>query len=562
MSETVRLRMEVAIPMRDGVELSADLYRPSVGERFPVLLMRSYYHNQTRFKVDWAVKLAKAGYAVVLQDVRGRFDSDGVWRPYVDEAVDGHDTLEWIGQQPWCDGNIGTFGVSYDGFTSTLSAPLGSPYLKAMMPFTSQEDNYGHIRNQGVLELWNAVNFAGMGRRAHAVSLWNAVDIESVWKRLPLISLMDDLADRPFYRECIAHDTFDHFWKNYSLKGRYEDVKAPAYNLTGWYDNLLHEGFKQFRGWRQEGGTPEVRARSRLLVGPWNHYYISTGGGVDYGADISFGPSSRVDTSREILRWFDQRLRGIDTGIDREPPLTLFVMGANVWRHEHEWPLPQTHFTSFNLHSGGRANSLLGDGSLSLSSPEAEKPDTFAYDPADPVPSWGGQIQPPPIGGPRDRRSVERRDDVLVYTSEPLPEDAEVTGPVELVLYAASSAPDTDFTATLVDVHPNGKAIILCEGIVRARYRESVVEPTLIEPGQIYEYHISLWETSNLFKAGHRVRLEVSSSNFPRWDRNLNTGHRPGLDAEMQVANQTIYHDAERPSRLVLPVIPGQANSR
>jgi len=552
----VQVLMEVEIPMRDGVILRADLYRPRSGGPFPVALMRTYYHNQVPFKVDWALELARAGYAVVLQDVRGRFDSDGTWRPYIDEPVDGYDTMEWITQQPWCDGNIGTFGVSYDGFTSTLSAPLKPPGLKAMMPFTSQEDNYGHIRNQGPLELWNAVNFAGLGRKAHAVSLWHAIDIESVWKRLPLISLMDDIVDRPMYRTFIEHHTFDDCWKEYGLKGKYQSVTAPAYNLTGWYDNLLHEGFKQFRGWRQEAGSPEARARSRLLVGPWSHYHISCGGGVDYGADLSFVPEGDVDTSREIRRWFDQRLRGIDTGIDDEPPLKLFVMGANVWRQEHEWPLPQTCFTRLYLHSGGQANSLSGDGTLSLEPPTDEGPDAFVYDPENPMPTLGGQIQPPNMSGPRDRRPVEQRDDVLVYTGEPLAEDLEVTGPIELALHAASSAPDTDFTGTLVDVHPDGKAIILCEGIMRARYRDSVEAPGLIEPGQVYEYHIDLWETSNLFKAGHRIRLEVSSSNFPRFDRNLNTGHTPGLDAEMQIAHQTIHHREERPSHLVLPVIP------
>ena len=552
----IRVQMEIETPMRDGVVLRADLYRPAMGERFPVLLMRTYYHNQVPFKVDWAVKCARAGYAVVLQDIRGRFDSDGFWRPYVDDPQDGHDTLQWIGSQPWCDGNIGTFGVSYDGFTSTLSAPLGSPCLKAMMPFASQEDNYGHIRNQGVLELWNAVNFAAMGQRAHATSLWSAVDIETVWKRLPLLTLMDDIVDRPFYRKVIEHYTFDDFWKSYSLKGKYKDVKAPAYNLTGWYDNLLHEGFKQFRGWSQEGGSPEVRARSRLLVGPWTHYYISSGGGVDYGSDLNFIPEEMVDTSDEILRWFDQRLKGIDTGIDDEPPLKLFVMGANVWRQEDEWPLPNTQFTRFYLHSGGRANSLFGDGVLRMAPPGPGKPDTYDYNPADPVPSWGGQIQPPAMSGPRDRRSVERRDDLLVYTSDPLQQDTEVTGPVDLLLYASSSAPDTDFTVTLVDVHPAGKATILCEGIVRARFRESVERPTLVEPGKIHPYHISLWETSNSFKAGHRIRVEVSSSNFPRFDRNLNTGNPPGFDAEIRVATQTIYHDRDHPSHIVLPIVP------
>lgn len=554
MESALSVYMELETPMRDGVVLRGDLYRPPVGERFPVLLLRTYYDNQNSTYVDWAVRFARAGYAVFLQDVRGRYDSDGVWRPYLDEAQDGYDTQEWIGRQPWCDGNIGTFGISYNGFTSTLSAPLGSSYLKAAMPLTSQEDNYGHVRNQGVLELWNAINFIALGRRTQAGSLWRAVDIESVWRRLPLISALDDLGDRPTYRRFIEHDTFDEIWKSYSLKYRYQDIKVPAYIVTGWYDNLLHEGFKLYRGFGQQAGTPEARQLSRILVGPWTHYYM--GGNVDYGADVKFAPHDVVDMPAEHLRWFDQRLRGVDTGIDREPPIRLFVMGANRWRSAHQWPLAETRFTPLYLAGSGRANSLHGDGRLQWEPPSDLACDHFTYDPLAPVPSWGGQIQPPAVSGPRDRRSIERRDDVLVFTTEPLPQDVEATGPVELELYASTSVPDTDFTAALVDVHPNGRAIVVCEGILRARYRDSVESPSLIEPGHIYRFRVSLWETSNLFLAGHRIRLEISSSNFPRFDRNLNTGHAPGMDAETRVAEQTVYLGGEHASHLLLPVIP------
>ncbi len=237
--------------------------------------------------------------------------------------------------------------------------------------------------------------------------------------------------------------------------------------------------------------------------------------------------------------------------------MRLFVMGANRWRSEHEWPLASTRWTPFYLHGSGRANSLFGDGRLSTEAPEkAEPPDTFTYDPEDPVPTWGGPSMFAENTGPRDRRPMQRRDDVLVYTTDPLKRDLEVTGPVELVLHAASDAPDTDFTATLVDVHPGGAAIHLCEGIVRARFRESFTEPSLIEPGRVYEYRIRLWETSNLFARGHRIRLEVSSSNFPRFDRNLNTGEDPADDDRPRPAGQSVFHDAGRPSHLILPVIP------
>jgi putative CocE/NonD family hydrolase len=290
-----------------------------------------------------------------------------------------------------------------------------------------------------------------------------------------------------------------------------------------------------------------------MIVGPWVH--TALGSASSYG-DVQFGLQAAMDLMAVRLRWFDQRLRGIDSGIDREPPLRLFVMGANVWRDEHEWPLARTQFTSYYLHSQGRANSLFGDGVLSTTTPGEEPADRYDYDPANPVPSQGGQSQMADNMGPRDRRQVERRDDVLVYSTQVLERDLEVTGPVEVVLYAASSTVDTDFTATLVDVYPSGQAIIVTEGVVRARYRESLERTTLMQPGTVYKFRIIVWETSICFLAGHRIRLEISSSNFPHWNRNLNTGEDLATGVRMEVACQTILHNAQYPSQIVLPVIP------
>ena len=322
-------------------------------------------------------------------------------------------------------------------------------------------------------------------------------------------------------------------------------VEAPALIVTGWYDNLVHEGFKLFHGWSTRARSPEARRQTKLLVGPWSHRLA---GELAHGS-IELGSQGVMDIVEEHLRWYDRRLKGIDNGMDDEPPVHIFVMGANVWRQEAEWPLTSTRYTNYYLHSGGRANSIGGDGALDLTAPENEPSDNYSYDPNDPVPTVGGQFMKSnpdkqPTAGPWDRRSVERRDDV------------EVTGPVSLTLYASSSAPDTDFTGTLIDVRPDGRAIIITEGLLRARFRESIEHPTLMEPGKVYELTIKIWETSNAFKEGHRIRLEASSSNFPRFDRNLNTGHQPGMDAEMRIADQTIYHDGRRPSHLTLPVIP------
>jgi len=552
-SSDFRLQLDLRIPMRDGVVLYGVLYRPVEGDRFATLLLRSPFDTQRPLYVDWAIRFAQSGYAVVLQDVRGRYESGGVFEPYIHETEDGFDTHQWLVRQPWCDGTIGTFGISYPGFTQILPATLRSPHLKALVPTANQEDNYGHLRFNGVLQLENAMNFLRLGNRTLQIDGTSAIDMALIHRRLPLISALDDVSDRPFYRDIVRHPTFDGFWKSCSMKQRYGDVDVPALFITGWYDNLLREGFKCFAGWSTQARSRKTRRLTKLLVGPWTHDAIGSDGA---GGDITFGSDAAVDIPAVHLRWYDRRLKGIDNGIDDEPPVRIFVMGENVWRFENEWPLARTEWTRFYLHSGGSANSLLGDGRLDTAGPGAEPTDTYRYDPMNPVPTTGGQSMMMNHTGPRDRRPVERRDDILVYTTEPLQHDLEVTGPVELTLFAASSQPDTDFTGTLVDVHPDGRAIIICEGIIRARYRQSNETPTLIEPGAVLEYRFSLSETSNVFKAGHRIRLEVSSSNFPRFDRNQNTGNLEGVDDEVTDADQMIHHSAEYPSHLTLAVIP------
>ncbi len=553
LQQPMHIQLDVKIPMRDGVRLSACIYRPTAEGRYPTLLIRTIFNNKQDKYVAWTRRFVEAGYAVVMQDCRGRYDSEGAWEPYIHETNDGYDTHQWIGAQPWCDGSIGTFGISYVGFTQTLPAALRSSYLKALVPIASQQDNYGCIYADGALQLHVAMVFhiwIGRGLQSEARAL---MDETEIYRRLPLVSALDDICDVPWYRDIIGHYTYDDFWKRYGLRNKYEEVDTPSFFITGWYDALVHEGFRQYTGWKTKARSEETRSATRLMVGPWTHGSIGT---ADRIGDIAFGHGAALDIVQEQIRWYDRRLRGIDNGIDDEPPVHIFVMGDNVWRSEKEWPLARTQFTNYYLHSGGRANSAYGDGELSTEPPREAGQDRYSYDPDDPVTTVGGPIMHVDYGGAQDRRAVERRDDVLVYTSEPLEQDLEVTGPVTMTLYASSSAPDTDFTATLVDVYPNGRAINICEGLRRARFRESIEEPTLIEPGKVYEYAIDLWETANVFKAGHRLRVEVSSSNFPRFDRNLNTGHRPGMDAEMVVAEQTVRHGPEHASHLTLPVIP------
>lgn len=553
MNSSVQIEHDLHVPMRDGVMLSAELYRPARGRSFPTLLCRTIYDNQQERYVAWAHEFAANGYAVVLQDCRGRYDSEGIWEPYLCEAEDGYDTHQWIGAQDWCDGGIGTFGISYVGFTQILPAPYRSPYLKALVPTANQEDNFGHFYVDGVLQLQNAVNLGWIGRRTNRTFSWPLVDRNALYQRLPLSTALDGVTEMPTYQEFLQHPTFDDFWKSYSMKYWYEEVDTPSMFLTGWYDNLVHEQFKCFAGWTQRARSQETRRKTKIVCGPWPHNPIGTS--VGFG-DVDFGADAEWDIPRLHLRWYDQRLRNIDNGIDAEPALHIFVMGENVWRHEAEWPLARTEWTKYYLHSGGRANSRFGDGLLTTTPPSDEPPDSFAYDPANPIPTLGGQSMFLENCGPMDRSGLQRRDDVLVYSTPPLDQDVEITGPINLVLHAATDCVDTDFTATLIDVHPDGKAINICEGIIRARYRDSMESPTLLEPGRHYAYQVDLWETSNLFRAGHQIRVEISSSNFPRFARNLNTGGELATETEMRTANQTIFHDHLRPSYLLLPVIP------
>jgi putative CocE/NonD family hydrolase len=327
------------------------------------------------------------------------------------------------------------------------------------------------------------------------------------------------------------------------------------YHVTSWYDIFLHGGLANFCGLRQHAMTAKARAAQRLLVGPWAHLFPYTAPTSQGTGDIDFGEHARIELHETQLRWFDYWLKGIDTDILTEPPVKIFVMGENIWRNEEAWPLARTRYTPYYLHSQGKANSLRGDGHLSPAAPGEEPPDRFVYDPNDPVPTCGGNTLIISMGV-QDQRRAEERQDVLVYTSEPLTTPLEITGPLTVQLYAATSASDTDFTAKLVDVRPDGYAQNLADGIIRARYRQSRTRPTLLTPAQVYQFTIDLWATSHVFLRGHCLRVEISSSNFPRFDRNLNTGENQATSSRMQTATQTVFHEQRYPSHILLPVIP------
>ena len=554
-SYEVDMRLNVKVPMRDGVELSADLYLPRVSGTFPTVLMRTPYSNNMDVTIERARVLANDGYACVIQDIRGRWDSDGDYYPFHPDVDDGFDTQEWVGQQEWSNGKIGMAGSSYLGLVQWLSAPLRSQYLTCLAPRVICGDFYnGLVYPGGALQL-NVVMTWGMRTNGRTGQSIDYHDWTNAFRALP-VGDADLSAGRAlgFFKDWIEHPAYDDYWNAIDVEDKWNEIDVPAFSMGGWFDLYSADAFTNFNGIRKNGRTPEAR-QSRLIVGPWPHA-LSTSSKT---GDVDFGAGSLADLDGEETRWFDYWLKGIDNGIVDEPPLRLFIMGINEWRDEHEWPLARTDWQRWHLHSDGDANSVRGGGRLSIDTPTDEPEDRFVYDPEFPVQTVGGNncCSPDIVPwGPYDQRAVEMRSDVLVYTSDPFEEDMEVTGPIKVVLYAATDGPDTDWTAKLVDVSPTGYAMNLCDGIFRARYRESRSESRLLEPNRVYEYEIDVAVTGNVFQKGHSVRIEISSSNFPRFDRNLNTGKDYGKDGEMRVANQAVYHSREYPSHVLLPVIP------
>ncbi|HCL29791.1 MAG TPA: hydrolase [Candidatus Latescibacteria bacterium] len=554
-SYEVDMRLNVKVPMRDGVELSADLYLPRASGTFPTVLMRTPYSNNMDVTIERARVLANDGYACVIQDIRGRWDSDGDYYPFHPDVDDGFDTQEWVGQQEWSNGKIGMAGSSYLGLVQWLSAPLRSQYLTCLAPRVICGDFYnGLVYPGGALQL-NVVMTWGMRTNGRTGQSIDYHDWTNAFRALP-VGDADLSAGRAlgFFKDWIEHPAYDDYWNAIDVEDKWNEIDVPAFSMGGWFDLYSADAFTNFNGIRKNGRTPEAR-QSRLIVGPWPHA-LSTSSKT---GDVDFGAGSLADLDGEETRWFDYWLKGIDNGIVDEPPLRLFIMGINEWRDEHEWPLARTDWQRWHLHSDGDANSVRGGGRLSIDTPTDEPEDRFVYDPEFPVQTVGGNncCSPDIVPwGPYDQRAVEMRSDVLVYTSDPFEEDMEVTGPIKVVLYAATDGPDTDWTAKLVDVSPTGYAMNLCDGIFRARYRESRSESRLLEPNRVYEYEIDVAVTGNVFQKGHSVRIEISSSNFPRFDRNLNTGKDYGKDGEMRVANQAVYHSREYPSHVLLPVIP------
>lgn len=568
----VHTLIDVKVSMRDGVKLSANIFLPDKPGRWPVILERTPYGGKA---VDWyinrALYYAKRGYAYVLQDVRGRYDSDGVWFAHnYTEIDDGRDSVDWCGTQTWSDGNVGMIGMSDMGFLQWLTAPTGSPYLRTIIPQMSPADEYLYGMNYtgGAFLLYINLPWA-MGNYARSRQSPIPYNWDRLYQHLPILTADEAATGQAidFYRGWVLHSRHDESWKKISNFGKFQKMDIPILQIAGWLDAHAKSAFANYEGIQREG-TPLARQNFKMVVGPWIHKDLLE---PKYGV-LEFGKESVIDLYELFLRWLDHWLKKIDNEVEKEPPLKLFAMGINKWKEAEKWPLPTTRWDLLYLRSGGRANSLFGDGSLSRDKPAAgEPPDTFVYDPKDPVPALGldpnGQIFP------MDQRPVERRKDVLVYSTSPLQEDLEVTGPVQAIIFASSSAADTDWTVKLLDVYPEqgelgGTAVNLCDGVLRARFRQPAAirsgvpapgqfeHPELMEPNKVYAFKIEVGVIGIVFRKGHSIRIEVSSSNFPRFDRNLNNGGELGIDPKIIVAHQTIHHNSEYPSHIELPVIP------
>lgn len=568
----VILEHNAEIPMRDGTILRADIYRPQDDEKHPAIVLRLPYLKERR-EVNWGhlspIQFAKRGYVMIWQDTRGTGESDGEYNFYFDQNEDGYDTIEWAAVQPWCDGNVGAYGHSYFAYTVLTAAALRPPHLKAIAPFMQSclpKYSGGFLPNalhaDWLLKQANRYlpKIKDPQCRAEAKKLvdYHMKNMNKEFMHIPEI-------DMP------AMQMFDYFpyMKEYRIKvagfddpkviggeGRPIDISkitTPALMYCGLYDTSSKNGpFENFITLTTKNPNEYVRKNTRLVVGPWNHgtRFMNAQGELSFpGAD-----GDALDVQGSIISFFDHTLRGIDNAMVTQAPIRLYVMGLNKWRDEYEWPLARTQYTPYYLHSQGSANTLYGDGILSLNPQTEETADSFVYDPQKPVPAKapGGCA-----GCIQDYRTVEERDDVLVYSTPVLEEDVEASGPVSCELYISSSAPDTDFFCRLVDVHPNGKALNITEGIVRARYNNTFDEK-LLQPGEIRALHVNMGNTSIMFRKGHKIRLEVTSSSFPMYDRNHNTGNRPGVDTEIAIATNTVHHSRVYASRLVLPIIPAE----
>jgi uncharacterized protein len=553
--EEIRIERYLAAPMRDGVKLYGDLYRPARDGKFPVLIVRTPYGVQRDGVHETMIKFAQHGYAIYVQDVRGRYESEGKWDPFRNEANDGYDTIEWAAKQPWSNGQVGLEGGSYLGHVQWRAATQSPPSLVTMFPAVASTNIYKNwLAQGGAFRL--SFNFGwGVVRMPNRIMLpqyWHTekyappeLSYERILPHLPLkdIDLQNAGQAVPHFRDWLKHQSYDEYWKSISDEEHFDKVKVPVHTSGGWFDIFLNGTINGFAGVRKHGATEKARRESKMIIGAWGH-----GASRKFG-DVDFGPTANRNMIDRQMRWYDHYLKGEDNGIDREPPIEIFYMGVDKWAHADDWPLPGTKFTPYYL-SASHA--------LTAAKPSGGGSDKYSYDPLKPVPTLGGNncCGTPTLAGPKDQRPIESRADVLGYTSEALTSPVAIAGPVHMKLFAATDGRDTDWMIKLVDVYPDGFAMNIAEGMLRARFRKGVDKMELLQPNQVYEYDIDMAATANVFQPGHRIRIDITSSNFPQFDRNPNTGEDLGASKATRIAAQTIHHGAAQASHIVLPMVP------
>lgn len=578
MAHNIIIERDVMVQMRDGVRLATDIYRPDDDKKYPVLVNGHPYDNDsfltTHELMFSPLVAAQKGYAVVSQEARGRAGSEGTWRPYGDEAKDAYDTVEWAAVQPWSDGKVGLYGACALGWTAIQGAVEAPPHLKAVFAYmTATNYHNGWTYSNGAFELGFQMSWVWMILARDTLSRLNLepaaheealrklaeamTDIRKTAYHLPLIDFPAfQNGAAPYWREWLSHPRYDEFWQRSDAVARAKSINVPVLHMSAWYDTCL-KGHMDFHAALQQHGNAKVRDKHRLLLGPWDHsaYYNkrpTCAGERDFGPEAMTGPDALAPA---VFQWFNYWLKDEGEGFMPEHKIRYYQMGENAWKDIDSWP-PAHTIVPYYLHSTGQANSRLGDGVLDTKLPGIQPADSYVYDPLDPVPTRGGRSMIAVLPGVENQAEVEERHDVLVYTTPCLADPLVIAGPMSVTLFASSSAPDTDFTAKLVDVEPDGYCAIIADGIVRARYRNGCDREEFLDPGKVTEFQIDLWDIAHTFKPNHRIRLEISSSNFPRFDRNLNSRVTPALGhaKDVQKASQQIFHNAQYPSSLNLPV--------
>lgn len=564
--------------LRDGSITYVDVFRPDVADKFPALLSRTASNKSSqsgRFEDLDPIKAASSGYAVVIQDVRGRHSSGGDFYAFVNEIDDGHDSVEWVANQSWSNGRVGMYGKFYSGASQWMAAKSKPKSLGCIAPgFTASNYQDGWIWRRGAFELESNLswtlgelttgNWENLSRRLFLGQdyLDRLVDYnkdtQNIYNNILLADIPEIRTLAPYYFDWLNHPEYDSYWQRISIEESHSSIDIPSFNYGGWFDSRIGGTIRNYTRMSELGGSEVARRGQRLLIGPWVNSgdpYLTPIASPSYGFKSSIGD---VDLQGQILRYYDHWLKDQDNGVAEDKPVKLFVMGENEWRYEETWPLSRASEVNYYIHSDGRANTLNGDGKLTVDLPHGEPPDVYVYNPIDPVPSIAGDTCCDAAfltSGAIDQRSIEVRHDVLVYTSSTLERDTEITGPVSMILYASTSAVDTDFTVKLVDVSHCGCAMKIADGIIRTRYQlvQDSANPTAA--GDVCEYSIDLRATSNLFKRGHKIRIEVSSSNYPKYDRNTNTGSDIVSSQNVVSAMQAIYHSNEYPSHIKLPFV-------